>query len=232
MSAAAQTKIFGVRIAVDPKILVGGLIVVAGLLFWYNSKSDDEQGAPVAAGAHPNVSAPATATPARVHTPIRRAATGGDRAGTLRLRPIDATQGDIDPTLRLDLLMRLQFIKPEEGGRNLFELGPAPLTPQQMALLKNAPRLPPKPLPPVTPVNTGPAPLNIPLKYYGFVKGGAPNEPNRGLFLDGDNVLVGSEGEVLKQHYLVVELRDNSARLEDVQRKQGQTLPVVPVALP
>jgi hypothetical protein len=228
VSAAAQTKIFGLRIGVDPKILVGGMIVVAALLFWYNSKSDDEQSAPA---ARPNVTAPAATTPVRAHTPIRRAAPSGDRAGTLRLRAIDATQGDIDPTLRLDLLMRLQFIKPEEGGRNLFELGPAPLTPQQVAMLKNAPRLPPKPLPPPMPINTGPAPLNIPLKYYGFVKGGAPSEPNRGLFLDGDNVLVGSEGEVLKQHYLVVELRDNSARLEDVQRKEGQTLPVVPVAV-
>lgn len=230
MSTTAPTKIFGLRLGVDPKILVGGLIVLAGVLFWYNSRGDEDESAPTA--THP-VTAPATAVPARVRTPVRRAAPS-ERSGTLRLRAIDATRGDIDPTLRLDLLMRLQFVKPSEGGRNLFETGLAPMTPQQIQLLKNAPKVVPKPLPPVAvaPVNTGPPPLDVPLKYYGIVKGGAKGEPNRGLFLDGDNVLVGSEGEVLKQHYLIVELRDASARLEDVQRKQGQTLQVVPVALP
>jgi len=226
VSAAAQTKIFGLRIGVNPKILVGALVVLAAILFWYNSRSDDEENAPSTAASREST-ATESAVHTRAHLPIRRAASD-ERSGTLRLRPIDATRGDIDPTLRLDLLMRLQFAKPVEGGRDLFDLGPPPLTPQQVALLKNAPKIMPKPLPPSAAVNTGPPPLNIPLKYYGFVKG----EPNRGLFLDGDNVLVGAEGEILKQHYLIVELRDNSARLEDVQRKEGQTLPVVPVALP
>ena len=81
----------------------------------------------------------------------------------------------------------------------------------------------------------------IPLKYYGFEKPAQsvvnPNVAstvgnNRGFFLDGDNVLVASEGEVLKQRYLVVELTPNSARLEDTQMKQGQTLPVVVAAMP
>lgn len=81
----------------------------------------------------------------------------------------------------------------------------------------------------------------IPLKYYGYVKPSqtqpVPKQPNtvsnnRGFFLDGDNVLVASEGEVLKQRYLVVELTPNSARLEDTQLRQGQTLPVVAAAMP
>jgi hypothetical protein len=73
--------------------------------------------------------------------------------------------------------------------------------------------------------------VDIPLKYYGFAKPvGAVN--SRGFFLDGDNVLVGSEGETLKQRYLIVQLSPTSARLEDTQMKQGQTLPVTPAALP
>lgn len=231
MSAAAQTRIFGVRIGLDPKILVGGLIVFAGLLFWYNSRGDEETTTP-ATVPQVTAAAPAAAT-ARSRSPIRRQAASNDR-GTLRLRPVDATRGDIDPTLRLDLLARLQSVPPLSGGRNLFEVGPPPLTPEQKAILANAPKITPKPLaPPVVPSVTPTTPtIDIPLKYYGFVKPGGKNESNRGFFLDGENVLVASEGETVKQRYLVVELTPNTARLEDVQLKQGQTLPVVPVATP
>jgi hypothetical protein len=73
--------------------------------------------------------------------------------------------------------------------------------------------------------------VNIPLKYYGFMKPMEPGQANRGLFLDGDNVLVASEGQTLKQRYMVVELGPNTAKMEDTTVKQGQTLPVVPAAL-
>lgn len=230
MSAAAQTKIFGLRIGIDPKILIGGLVAIALVLFWVSSRSSDDTN-PSSPAIH--TSAPA-ALPARSHLPPRRTATTGEHAGMLRLRPIDPTRGDIDPTLRLDLLVRLQFVKPAVGERNLFQTGPAPVSPEAaLALAKHAPILTPKPLPGsmANAGNTGPV-VNIPLKYYGFVRAAGRGENNRGLFLDGDNVLVATEGELLKQRYLVVELKDNSARLEDVQIKQGQTLPVVPVALP
>lgn len=229
MSAAVHTKIFGLKIGVDPKILVGGLIVVAVALFWYNSRSDDEDTGGTTASAH-RAAAPASTTAKPRATAARRSTNTGDR-GTLRLRPIDATRGDVDPTLRLDLLTRLRALPPEEGGRNLFELGPAPPTAAELA--KKAPIITPQPLPvhPASAARVAPA-FNIPLKYYGFVKSSDKAETNRGLFLDGDNVLVGSEGQVLMQRYMVVELTAASARLEDVQAKQGETLSVVPVALP
>ncbi|MBV9612892.1 MAG: hypothetical protein JO091_10480 [Acidobacteriaceae bacterium] len=227
MSAAAQTKIFGLRIGVDPRVLVGALIVLAVLVFWWNSRSEEDTG-PSTSAVHRDTTAPVSAVPQRPRVALRRTATT-ERAGTLRLRPIDATRGDVDPTLRLDLLNRLQFVKPQEGGRNLFELGPPPMTPEQKALLANPPKVTPKP-PPAAAPPAGPPPLDIPLKYYGFVRNGEKGAANRGLFLDGDNVLVASEGELVKQRYLVVELRETGARIEDVQRKQGQVLPVVPVA--
>lgn len=226
MSAAARTKIFGMRIGVDPKILVGGLVAIAALLFWLSSRTSDDSAAPTP-GVH-------TATPqvAPVHPRVapRRTASTTERTGSLRLRPIDATRGDIDPTLRLEMLLRLQFIKPLDGGRNLFESGAAA---SAAALAAHAPIVMPKPPPPAAIMNANTPPVvNIPLKYYGFVRAGDPRGNNRGLFLDGDNVLVASEGDLLKQRYLIVELRDATARLEDVQLKQGQTLPVIPVALP
>jgi hypothetical protein len=227
MSAAAQTKIFGLRLRVDPKILVGGLVAIAVLLFWYNSQSDDETSTRPTTINH--ISTAPSAVPLRAHPTVRRdVRTSADRSNTLRMRPIDATRGDVDPTLRLDLLARLQAVKAEEGGRNLFEVGPAPAAPAD-TLVSHSPILPPKPLEAAA-ANAAPG-LDIPLQYYGFVKDGEKGDSRRGLFLDGDNILVASEGELLKQRYLVVELTPINARMEDVQVKQGKMLPVVPVAV-
>jgi len=228
-AAAAQTKIFGIRIGVDPKILLGGLFVLVALMFWYNSRNDDDASTGASAANRPATTAPVIAL--RPHTSVRRAVVSTSDRGTLRLRPIDPTRGDVDPTLRLDLLNRLQFVKAEEGGRSLFDAGAPPMTPEARALLAHPPTIIPRSPPGARAIgnmNLGPM-VNIPLKYYGFVKGDKGAD-NRGLFLDGDNVLVASEGEVLtirNQRYLVVELTGTSARMEDVQIKQGQTLPVV-----
>lgn len=240
MSAAAQTRIFGVRIPVDPKILFAGLAVLIAVLFWYNSRSDEEAPAPVSTVRPANIPAPA-AVPLRTRSAASRRALPMSDRGALRLRPIDPTKGDIDPTLRLDLLARLGGVEPFAGGRSLFESGSEPvggITP----VPAHPPILPPRP----RPVSMAPgasgmptmAPVvAIPLKYYGYVKPvlkspDAKLAPNQGFFLDGDNVLVGAEGDVLKQRYLVVELTPNSARLEDTQLRQSQTLPVVAAAMP
>ncbi|MGA8029790.1 MAG: hypothetical protein WB992_21820 [Bryobacteraceae bacterium] len=233
MSAAAQTKIFGVRVNVDPKLLVGILIALAVILFWYNSRGDDEPSAPAtAAAARPEATtAPVAALPARTRlSALRRAAAPRD-SGTLRLRAVDATRGDVDPTLRLDLLARLASVQPAVGTRSLFEAGPAVQTASNSPPIKG-PIIPVNQRGPSAPTATPPAPpvVNIPLKYYGFAKPLGRGESNRGFFMDGDNVLVASEGDLVQRRYLVVELTPSTARMEDVQLKQGQTLQVVPEA--
>jgi hypothetical protein len=237
MSAATQTKIFGIRLGIDPKLLVVGLLVIAGVLFWYNSRGEDEGPAAStpAATRSQTYAQPTAAAKSRALLQRRSAPAASNDRGTLRLRAIDATRGDIDPTLRLDLLARLQNVAEPANTRNVFEMGASP---QAEALLKqqmHGPTIVPGPKPPVTPpqamANTKPA-FAIPLKYYGFVKPLGSGRGNQGFFLDGDNVLVASEGEVLKQQYLVVALTPTSARLEDIRLKQGQTLAVVPEALP
>lgn len=230
MSAATGTRIFGFRLGVDPKFLVGGILVLAALLFWYNSRGDDEQTSAPANAVRP-VAPTATAMPKSHIAATRRRTASADR-GTLRLRPVDPTRGDVDPTLRLDLLERLQSVDEVPVGRSLFDIGPSPAQTAAMAAQMHGPTIVPKqPAMPVTPIATGPAPLNIPLKFYGYVTPGDKRETSRGFFMDGDNVLVATEGEVLKQAYRVLELSAKSARLEDVQSKRQQTLPVEPEAV-
>jgi len=234
VSARAETKVFGIRLGVDPKILVGALVAIAALIIWFNTRSDDDA-RPPAAAAHRDAS-PIPEAPLRP-APVPRSRHGqtvNDR-GTLRLRPVDPTRYP-DPTLRLDVLAKLQNVQLATGGRSLFEAGPPPLTAEEKKLLEHPPVVPkpqpPAPPPPVVPSGPVEPVANIPLKYYGFVKAGPNTQGSAGLFLDGDNVVVGSEGELLMKRYLVVSLTPTSARLEDTEIKKGQTLPVVPVATP
>ncbi|MGI9075601.1 MAG: hypothetical protein ACR2JB_30710 [Bryobacteraceae bacterium] len=227
MNSAAPTKIFGIRMGIDPKVIVVLLIGVAAILFWYNSRGD-EGGAPASAGRPAVTTTPTAAgrAPAASTAAVRRASKNSDH-GTLRLRAIDPTHGDVDPTLHLDFLARLQSIAPSGSSRNLFQMGAAPLVDQAGRPLLH-PIIPPKPLPPPIIRTPAVADINIPLKYYGFAKPVGRGENNRAFFLDGDNILIASEGDVLKQKYLVVELTPSSARLEDTEVKKGKTLPLVP----
>ncbi len=105
-TAAKQTKIFGIGLGIDPKILAGALIGVAALLFWYNSRGDEQ--AASSAGTH--AAEPVNAAPAvmaKSHAQSQRRRGMHDDRGTLRLQTVDPTHGDIDPVLRLDLLDRL-----------------------------------------------------------------------------------------------------------------------------
>jgi hypothetical protein len=220
------TTIFGIRVGADPKILVGGLIALALALYWYNSRGDEESGTP-AGTQHSQGSATPAAN--RKRTAVR--SRSQNERGTLRLRPVEGAQGDIDPTLRLDLLERVRAVRAETGVRNLFEGG---LAAQNLPPIPKMAPMIPKALPTgptaMTPTNLNLA-VHIPFKYYGFARSAMKGEANRGFFMEGDNILVASEGDVLEQRYLIVALSSNTAKVEDIQVKQGQDLAVTPEAV-
>ncbi|MBV9084786.1 MAG: hypothetical protein JOZ62_19080 [Acidobacteriaceae bacterium] len=230
MSAASQTRLFGVRVGIDPKWILGGLVVLAALLFWYNSRSGEEttQGVTQTAQVTTGAVVPRATT---VKPTQRRAGSSSERA-TLRMRVVDATRGDVDPTLRLDRLSRLQAVAAPSHGRSLFEVGPASQQAATVAVPHTiiVPGRISSPSNPGPHVGLPPLTVNIPLKFYGFESPTAKADTKRGLFLEGDNVIVASEGELVDHRYLVVELTPTSARMEDVQVKQRQDLPIVPEA--
>jgi hypothetical protein len=227
------TKIFGMRIPLDSKVLVGLLFAVALVLVWYNfSGSDDHP----ASGVRSSALAKTASIPmsASMKNTARRADSAGrGKQGVLRLKPVDATRGDIDPTLKLWLLDRVRDVKPLEGGRNLFETGPEVAQAKLPPVPKTPPMIP-KSLPSGASVASGPPPapvVNIPLRYYGFVKPSLRADGNRGYFMDGENILMATEGDLLESRFLVVALSPNTARVEDIQLKQGQDLQLIPEAI-
>jgi hypothetical protein len=133
----------------------------------------------------------------------------------------------IDPTLRLDVLAKLQDVALPSGGRNPFKMGQPP--PKVDPLKGPEPIVKPGPIqttsvapaPPPGP----PPPPPITLKYYGFTS--APGAPVRtGFFLDGEDILIAKEGDMLKRRYKVVRIGVNSVVMEDTDSKRQQTIPL------
>jgi hypothetical protein len=152
---------------------------------------------------------------------------------TLKWAPEDRPNyATIDPTLRFDLLAKVQAIQPEGGARSLFQFSAAPppvvVNPTQVAAIHPKPRFigpePPPPPPGKAQTPPEPPPPPITLKFYGY---SAPRRDGskRAFFLDGEDIFVASEGELVKKRYRVVQIGVNSVVMEDTQYKNNrQTL--------
>jgi hypothetical protein len=111
----------------------------------------------------------------------------------------------------------------------LFQFGaPPPPKTVEVAAIHPARRMygpepPPKPAPPVVPAPPPPPPP-ITLKFYGFAKP-KPDGQKRAFFMDGDEIFVAAEGELVKKRYRVVQIDVNSVIMEDTEYKNNrQTL--------
>lgn len=216
--------------------ILAALGVVAVAVLAYNFMSGDSTPSPAPRAPRPALTDPALAENARPDSSLptrRRNASRGDlKTWTVKLGPPKGGHTDpsqIDPTLRLDLLAKLQSVEPAAAGRNLFQVGPAPAP---AGAIKNPPKIIPGPPATATatpPVPVAPAAPPIDLKYYGYstVKG----EVRRKAFLlDGEDIIMAFEGELVKKRYKVVKINATSVTMEDTQFKNTQTLPLQPEA--
>jgi hypothetical protein len=136
----------------------------------------------------------------------------------------------IDPTLRLDLLAKVQQVPMEGGSRNLFEFSQPPPPPVPKVIVKPGPLGPQQPPPPAPPPvavkNDPPPPPPIPLKFYGYA-GTTRDGVRRAFFLDGDDIYTPAENETVKGRYKIIRIGVNSAVVEDTTNHNQQTLPLV-----
>jgi hypothetical protein len=234
--------IFGLKLGAENKkatYFLGGLLVLLGYFVYSNlltgpsaPSSAPRTSAPAAAGDPSSLIAPPVA-PAVVPRPQAQRVGSGDFHPVLRSkRPEERIDPmTVDPTLHLELLKKLDDAATDTGGRNLFQFGqpPAPPpTPEQLALLKHpepvVKPLPPPPAAPTGPPQPPPPPL-IPIKYYGLSTQRASGK-KIAFFLDGDNILMAGEGEMLQKRYRVVRINVSSVVVEDTQLKREQSLPL------
>jgi hypothetical protein len=221
----------------EPKklVMLGLLALVAIYLVYSNvfsGPSNRETPAAARAGdvpAVPGVSAPTESAP----TTTARPQAGRGRSDEFHpfvrsKRPedrIDPTK--VDPTLRRDLLAKLQAVAASGTGRNLFQFGQAP--PKELPKGPE-PKVMPKPLQAAVPTEPPkpagpPPPPPINLKYYGYTSprvGGGKTA----FFLDGEEILVAKEGDTLKRRYRLVRIGVSSVVMEDTESKRQQTIPL------
>jgi hypothetical protein len=217
------------------KLYVLGVLLVGGVFYflWPDSSAST-----------PGVSVPKSGTKAAIPVPgsvpdtaIPKRRPTGRVAGDFRPKLRDSRPENrpdptkIDPTIKLMLLARVQNVPMEGGSRNIFQFGAAaPIAPAGPIPKANPILLSQKAATPPPPVDLGPPPEPrappIPFKYYGYsnVRG---ESRKRAFFLDGEDVIVTWEGEMIKNRYRVVHVGLRSVDMEDTQFKNGkQSLPL------
>jgi hypothetical protein len=235
-----------IKLGAEPKKIAFLVVLVVGAIgiYFYNSSDTPQNSAGNSGVVRPAPGVPVTLPPGRPSTRTQartstRASSQGVQGRGITLQefrptlkpkdPIDPSH--VDPTLRLVLLARLRNVSIEGGGRSLFDFSAAPapkveipkvgrIIPGQTAMAGIIGPVLPKP-PTVQPK---PPPPPIPLKFYGFntLKQGA----KRAFFLEGDDIFVAGEGELIKNRYKVVRIGVNSAVVEDTTNQNQQTLPL------
>lgn len=125
----------------------------------------------------------------------------------------------MDPTLRFDLLKVSEETKYEGTGRNIFRAfvppPPGPLVPVATDHRDPGPQLPPQP----------PPPLPIDLKFYGFAIS-KPGEAKRVFLLQGEDVFIAKEGDIVDRRYKVVHISPNAVEILDVLSNNRQSIPL------
>lgn len=141
----------------------------------------------------------------------------------------------VDATLRKDLLERVRAIETPVVDRDIFNFGrPKPReiagpTREEARLaqakLEAAERNPaPRPARPAP----RPAPKTVrppDWKYYGLASS-AHSEARRAFLLDGDEILLASEGALLQDRYRITEIGRQAVTLEDTQESQEFSIPL------
>ncbi len=237
------------QLGADPKKLaiLGGLAVVLIVVYFINRTPDvPQQAASITPAAARNpvplesLGSRSRSLPNAASLTPQAPQTGNSRRGQVAIQDFKPTLklpdgvdvSRIDPALKLDLLAKLQDLPLEGGERSLFEFGAPPAPKTQTP--KVAPVNPTTPLSsaisaiPTTPAK--PAIPPIPLKFYGYVSDSrmvTPGIAKRAFFLDGEDIIVAGENDVIHNRFKVVRISAGSAVVEDTTNKNQQTLPLI-----
>ena len=173
--------------------ILGGLVLVGGYLFYQNvlsSPSSPAETRPAATRPASNPTLPAASPSAPIRRSTARSRSNEDFRPPFKSRRaedrVDPTT--VDPTLRLDLLAKVQGVELQGGQRNLFQFSAPPPpppsktpepkivpgSPAQAAKAEEAQKSVDPPKPPPPPIN---------LKYYGYTS--ARGSAKRRAFLPG-----------------------------------------------
>jgi hypothetical protein len=122
----------------------------------------------------------------------------------------------LDPTLHPEKMELAESTQYHGNGRNIFSKNSAPVDiPKPIAPARPGPPPPPPGPPPPPPID---------LRFYGFAskQGGKP----RIFLLQGEEVYIASEGEVVARRYRVGQISANSVMIQDMPNNNTQSIPL------
>jgi hypothetical protein len=118
-----------------------------------------------------------------------------------------------DPMLHYALLERTERERYTGRGRNIFRADMEVQT-------KKVPFPPPEPVPPAPSVQ--PMPEKLRLKFFGFAS--IFNSPRRAFLIEGDDIFVATEGEIVNRRYRISRINSDSLQVEDLIEHSVHTL--------
>ncbi len=204
-----------------------GLLLLGFVAYAYNSFFG---GAPNPAATPTPVSEPAVTRSGsnRVETEssgaVSNARTGPTTAPGIAAKMMASTSSSLDPTLDESAMLRTESLVYSGTGRNIFSAISAP---PPMVIPKNVPNARPGAAGPVAPpVPTGPPPPPpINLKYFGTAV--RLNGKRQAFLLQGEDVYLASEGDIVARKYRIVNIGTTSIRVEDLVNNDTQSLPLI-----
>lgn len=146
-------------------------------------------------------------------------------APVIRSGPVAASGGQarllpgaslLDPTLHPEKMALAESTEYHGSGRNIFSKNSAPIDiPKPIATVRTTERVQPTGPPPPPPID---------LRFYGFAtkQGGKP----RIFLLQGDEVYIASEGDVVARRYRVGNITPGAVVIQDMPNNNVQTIPL------
>jgi hypothetical protein len=206
-------------------VSIFGALLLVFVVYAYNSFFG---GAPNPAATAP-VAAPVTtrqsssAESEAVVVPAGNARAGQSAAPGVAAKRMASTSSSLDPTLNETAMLRTESLVYSGSGRNIFSAISAPA----MVIPSNVPRARPGvTLPVMPPMPVGPPPPPpINLKYFGTAV--RLNGKRQAFLLQGEDVYLASEGDIVARKYRIVTIGTTNIQVEDLVNKDTQTLPLV-----
>jgi hypothetical protein len=227
------------KIGGNPKQYATLGVLVVALIGYYFLQRDDKQAATPVTTVAPLAKAPSIARQQSVSPEVssgpQLATRGGSRDQSFRPSfklPEGTDITKVDPRIKTELLAKLQQVPLAGGSRSVFDYSekpvpPPPLVskikPEEIERMKQRERelasAPP-------PMQAKAPPPPIPLKFYGYANK-QTGAARQAFFLDGDDIQIKGENDVIRGRYKIIRIGINSAVVEDVQTKDQQTLPLI-----
>lgn len=147
----------------------------------------------------------------------------GNAAGVAP-KKLATSSTSLDPTLDESAMLRTEHLVYSGSGRNIFSAvyTPPVVIPQPLAPAR---KTGPVASVPVSTAPKGPPPLPpINLKFFGTAT--RANGTRQAFLLQGDDVFLASQGDIIARKYRIVSISANSIQVEDMSNSNTQTLPL------